>query len=474
MPRRDIEEVHVAACPIERFGSVLPDGDVDRLSKTMSDLSELLGDRTLWSVSSTSAGGGVAEMLHVLLAYARGGEVDARWLVIRGPERFFEVTKRLHHLLHGRDPGGPIDDDAQQLYEQVSRDVCTDLVDLLRPGDVVMVHDPQPAGCIPIVKQTGARVIWRSHIGTERTNAHAAVGWRFLRPYVELADAFSFSRHAYAPEWAPADRTHIIPPSIDPFSPKNRELPDDHVRGILHRIGLLSQPPGHATPAFRRTDGSLSHVVRRAEVVQAAPITADTPLVTQISRWDPLKDMRGVMDAFVEHLEHPDAHLALVGPEVGGVSDDPEAVEVLDDCIDGWQALPERARRRMHLVSLPMVDLDENAAMVNAIQRHATVVAQKSLREGFGLTVAEAMWKATPVVASAVGGIVDQVVDGESGLLVDPPTDGPGFARAVDRLLADPGLADRMGRSAKERIRTRFLGNRQLEQYLPLLETVVP
>lgn len=226
-------------------------------------------------------------------------------------------------------------------------------------------------------------------------------------------------------------------------------------------------------PAFRRTDGSLSHVVRRAQIVQTGPVPLDAPLVTQVSRWDPLKDMRGVMDAFAKHGGHPDAHLALVGPAVGGVSDDPEAAQVLEGCVGGWRELPEHLRRRIHLVSLPMEDLDENAAMVNAVQRYASVVAQKSLQEGFGLTVAEAMWKATPVVASAVGGIVDQIIDGGSGLLIDEATDGPAFTAAVDRLLGNPDLEERIARNAQERVRNQFLGNRHLEQYLPLMEAVL-
>lgn len=473
MPTPGVEEVHVPACPIERFRSVIPPEDFDDLTDAMGSTREVLGDRTFWNLSSTAAGGGVAEMLHVLIAYARGAGVDARWLTINGPESFFEITKRLHHLLHGNDPGaGPDEPDGAKLYEQVSGDVCNELVEYLRAGDIVMVHDPQPAGCIPILKEAGAKVIWRSHVGTERANENADVAWEFLRPYVELADAYAFSRHPYVPGWIPTDLVHVIPPSIDPFSPKNRDLPREHVLGILHRIGLLAEPQQDVTPAFRRTDGSLSHVVRTADIMQTAPVPLDAPLVVQVSRWDPLKDMRGVLDAFVGHVEHPDAHLALVGPAVGGVSDDPEAAGVLKDVQTRWEELAPADRARVHLVSLPMEDLDENAAMVNALQRYAAVVSQKSLREGFGLTVAEAMWKATPVVASAVGGIVDQVIHEESGLLVDDPLDPELFADALDRILSDPVLAEVLAGNSQDRVRHRFLGNRHLEQYAPLLEKV--
>jgi trehalose synthase len=195
----------------------------------------------------------------------------------------------------------------------------------------------------------------------------------------------------------------------------------------------------------------------------------DVPMVVQISRWDPLKDMAGVMHAFAEHVEDGvEAQLVLAGPNVSGVADDPEAAEVLDDCITQWRELPHECRSRIVLACLPMADSEENAVMVNALQRHAAVVVQKSLEEGFGLTVAEAMWKARPLVASRVGGIQDQVVDGVTGVLIEP-TDGAALGRAVGELLADPDRANAMGAAGKERVRERFLGNRHLLQYAEML-----
>ena len=199
----------------------------------------------------------------------------------------------------------------------------------------------------------------------------------------------------------------------------------------------------------------------------------DTPLVVQVSRWDPLKDPIGVMRGFaalVDGAAPAGAGLVLAGPETNGVADDPEAARVLDQIIAAWRELPEPVRNRVHIASLPSADVEENAAIVNALQRHARVVVQKSLQEGFGLTVSEAMWKSRAVIASAVGGIRDQIVDGEHGLLLDDPTDLAAFGAQLRRLLEDRALADRLGASAKERVRERFLVARHLGQYADLLQ----
>ena len=179
------------------------------------------------------------------------------------------------------------------------------------------------------------------------------------------------------------------------------------------------------------------------------------------------------MSAFAEHCRHPDAHLLLAGPSVADVPDDPEGAEVLAEIRRRRAALSRDVQARVHLASLPMDDIEENAAMVNAIQRRADVVVQKSLAEGFGLTVAEAMWKAKPVVASRIGGIQDQIVDGESGLLVDDPTDLVAAGKAIDSLLGDPDRAEVIGAAARERVRKSFLGTRHLVQYMQLIEEML-
>jgi trehalose synthase len=201
----------------------------------------------------------------------------------------------------------------------------------------------------------------------------------------------------------------------------------------------------------------------------------ETPLVLQVSRWDRLKDPLGVLSGFLEALPGPEvdgAHLVLVGPDVQGVTDDPEGADVFHEVEASWRALPAAQRRRVHLVSLPMDDIAENALMVNAIQRHATVVVQKSLREGFGLTVTEAMWKARPVIGSAVGGIQDQIEHGVSGWLLTDPTDPVEFATALQRILGQPELARRLGHNARERAAERYLVVRSLVQYAGLIESL--
>jgi trehalose synthase len=185
--------------------------------------------------------------------------------------------------------------------------------------------------------------------------------------------------------------------------------------------------------------------------------------------------MAGVLSAFADYVApaRDDAHLMLVGPDVSGVSDDPEGVEVLAACQDTWERMHTAVRARCHLVSVPMDDVDENAIIVNAVQRHATVVVQKSLVEGFGLTVTEAMWKSRPVVASAVGGIQDQIADGREGLLLPDLHDLPGFAHGLDPLLDDPSLATTIGKHARERVREEFIGDRHLVQYVDLLDAII-
>jgi trehalose synthase len=199
----------------------------------------------------------------------------------------------------------------------------------------------------------------------------------------------------------------------------------------------------------------------------------EKPLVVQVSRWDPLKDPVGVMNGFAGLLENNrarDADLVLAGPNVTAVVDDPEGAATLDQIIERWRDLPDAVRGRIHLASLPMTDSEENAAIVNALQCHAAVVVQKSIEEGFGLTVTEAMWKARPVIGSAVGGIQEQIEDGVSGLLLKDPEDLDEFGGLMQRLLEDRDYAKKLGDAARERVRTQYLGLRQLLQHADLIE----
>jgi trehalose synthase len=350
---------------------------------------------------------------------------------------------------------------------------------MVRAGDIVLLHDPQTAGLAESLAGLGAQVVWRCHIGRDERNEITDLGWAFLRDYVTGAHGFVFSRASYAPPWLPAERVRVIQPSIDPLSTKNAELVEADVRQVLLDVGLVHDGARRDHVHFERRAGSRGVLRRRSGLLSNAPPHEDAPLVVQVSRWDRLKDMPGVLAGFAEHVapHRQDAHLMLAGPDVSGVSDDPEGTRVWAECRAAWERLPANVRARCHLASLPMDDVDANALIVNALQRHATVVVQKSLEEGFGLTLTEAMWKGRAVVASAVGGLQDQVTDGEDGLLVQDPSDLVTFGSLVTRLLEDPELCTAMGSRARERVRRHFLGDRHLIQWVDLfgdLESLTP
>jgi trehalose synthase len=468
-----IEHVEVPTLPIERFAEVLTAEQEDGRERTVARARKSLAGRVVWNVNSTAFGGGVAEMLRSLIAYSRAAGVDTRWVVMGGEPDFFRVTKRIHNNLHG-DPGdgGPLGALEQSIFEEVASANVERLASLVRPGDIVLAHDPQTAGLLQPLVDLGAHVIWRAHIGLDLPNDCARAAWSFLLPYVSPAAAYVFSRQAFAWEGLDPERVHVIRPSIDPFSAKNQQLPDPQLRAILHSAGMIAQP-GRGDPVYERHDGSTGRVGRRAQMIEDRPLAADARVVTQVSRWDRLKDPLGVMEGFVAHVDHgANAQLVLAGPEPSAVTDDPEGADVLRACVARWESLAPEARKHIHLALLPMADAEENAAIVNALQRWSSVVVQKSLAEGFGLTVAEAMWKARPVVASRVGGIQDQIVDGHSGVLVRPD-DLAGFGAAVSDLLRDRDGAERMGAAAQARVRDEFLGVRHLTEYVDLCERVI-
>jgi trehalose synthase len=469
-----LHEVEVQAIDAARLEPLIGTERMERFEQTADVVRETLAGSSVLNVNSTAAGGGVAEMLQTLLSYARGAGIDARWLVIEGDPAFFAITKRVHNGLYGTaGDGGDLGPAEHHHYEHVLRENAHELRAFFRPGDVVIIHDPQPAGLVAAAKSAGAHVVWRCHVGLDRPNEWSDRAWEFLRPYLTDTDAIVVSRAAFAPPWADPAQVHVIQPSIDPFSAKNEPMSMRNARLTLSYVGLLDGAieTAPAVP-FTRRDGSPGRINRRVDVVQTGPpASADAPLVVQISRWDRMKDMAGVMNGFVHHVDPSlGAHLLLGGPVVTGVADDPEAAEVLDECTTAWRELPHAARSRVHLACIPMADPDENAAIVNAIQRHASVVVQKSLAEGFGLTVAEAMWKRRPVVASAVGGIVDQIEDGIHGLLVSDPADLSIFGAAVESLLRDRAEAERLAENARRRVTAEFLGDRHLEQYGRLFE----
>ena len=473
-----MHEVDLDSEPLDRLLELLAPDRRELLEETAEWGTDLLRGRTMWHVNATATGGGVAEMLQALLAYTKGAEVETRWLVLTGAPEFFTLTKRIHNLLHGSTgDGGDLDEAQRESYEQALRDDGDDLAGRLREGDVVVLHDPQTAGLVEKVRAAGAHAVWRCHIGKDDTDEHTDRAWQFLRPYVEQADAVVFSRQEYVPDWVDQDKVRIIPPSIDPFSAKNTDMTAEDVTAVLKRAGLVDLTGGGSgSYTYTRRDGSEGEVRELSGLIHGDQVVPEgARVVLQVSRWDRLKDMDGVLRAFADHLDSmpSDVHLMLVGPDVSGVTDDPEGAEVYADCQAIWAEQDEVARARMHLCSLPMDDINENARIVNALQRHADVVVQKSLVEGFGLTVTEPMWKGRAVLASRVGGIQDQIEDGESGLLLDDPKDLDTFARLLADLLEDHGQAARLGEAARERVRDRYLGAQAFVRYAELVRDLV-
>ena len=446
------------------------------VAKAASTVSRALQGRVVFNVNSTAQGGGVAELIQGLCGYAKGASVDSRWLVIEGDSEFFRITKRIHNNLHGEPgDGGPLGDLERAHYERVLDANAANIATQLRAGDIVILHDPQTAGLAEALLRAGTRVIWRSHIGHEQHDALVTGAWEFLRPYVQQADLCIFSLPEYAPAWLDPAAIRIINPSIDPASPKNTDL-SRSAMDILATVGLLDGPLPATPPQFPRDDGSFAPVRRRVELVTEGALPRPTdPVVAQIARWDSLKDMAGVLRSFAGMEDAPqNAHLLLVGPVVSGVADDPEAQQVLEECVAEWRALPDNIRRRIHLASVPMDDREENAAVINAVQSHATVIVQKSLAEGFGLTVTEAMWKGKPIVASDAGGIRQQIIDGQSGILLSDPSDEAACGRVIRELLANPARAAKLGAAAKERARELFLPDRHLLEYARLILETMP
>jgi trehalose synthase len=472
---QSVQSVQIGALPFDRFEEVLEPDQWKRFSDAASRARDLFAGRVIWNVNSTARGGGVAEMLISLLAYARGVGVNTRWEVISGNADFFALTKRIHNNLHGAPgDGGELGDRERDVYATTIGPNIREFCAMVSARDVVIVHDPQPAGLVGALHEMDVPVIWRCHVGIDHPNDLSRRAWSFLRPYVENADALVFSREAFVWEDLPDDKIHIIAPSIDAFSPKNQEMEAAAVKAILGAAGIYDGDYDAGEAMFTRVDGSPARVSSKAEIWQGGPLRDGDRYVLQVSRWDRLKDPIGVIRGFVDHIApNTDAHLVYAGPAVEAVSDDPEGEEVISEARELFDRLDDDMQQRVHLAALPMGDLEENAAIVNALQRDAAVVVQKSLAEGFGLTVAEGMWKARPVVASRIGGIQDQIVDGQSGVLVDDPKDLAEYGAKVTELLNDPSRADEIGANAMERVREDFLGVRSLLQYLELLQPLL-
>jgi trehalose synthase len=365
---------------------------------------------SLQNINSTAVGGGVAEILTRLVPLLADLGVSVTWDVIKGDEAFFNVTKAFHNALHGKAEAV-----TPQMLEIYRANTEMNLRSMEFTGDVIFVHDPQPAGLIAQKKKVGRRWVWRCHIDLSTPDPGV---WEFLSGYTRMFDATIVSMPEFAQPMSIPQ--FLVAPSIDPLSDKNRDLSAEEVRSVLEKYRL----------------------------------DPERPILTQISRFDRLKDPVGVVAAYRIVRKRMDCQLVLAG---GAATDDPEGAAVLDEVREAAAGDPD-----IHVLDLPPFrDLE-----INALVRGSTVVLQKSLKEGFGLTVSEALWKRKPVIGGAVGGIKIQVVNGVTGFLVHSPE---GAAQRALHLLGDPGLRARMGENGYRHVLQNFLVTRHVKDYMLLM-----
>ena len=456
---------------------------VAELKAEAARLVPALEGRTVWMVNSTAQGGGVAEMLPRLLGILRDLGVDARWAVMGSSDpAFFELTKRIHNLIHGS--GEPHFSRAdRKRYEAVSRENADDLLGRVKADDVLVIDDPQPLGAGAMVKAAlGLPAVWRCHIGLDDRTRQTEAVWKFLEPFAEAYDHAVFSAPEYIPDFL-AGRASILHPAVDPLSHKNRELAPHKLMGVLVNAGLAEAHAPVVTPPFAHLARRLSPEGRWEPASEWEEIgLVYRPVVLQVSRWDRLKGFEPLLEAFVRlkarALAETDTRhrrrlellrLVFAGAEPAAVADDPEALEVLEGLVARYRDLDPALQKDVALVTLPMTSAKENALMVNALQRCATVGVQNSLREGFGLTCTEAMWKRVPVVVSSACGLRQQVRPGLDGEIVQDPTDPDAVADALDKVLRDTVARDHLGRSAQRRVYDAFLVFAQARRWLETL-----
>ncbi|MFN8034509.1 MAG: glycosyltransferase [Acidimicrobiia bacterium] len=413
-----LEHVPLLEKDLEDYRAVAGDDVVDRIVA----LAEPLRGARVLHVNATAYGGGVAELLATHVPLLRSVGIDASWQVIHGSDEFFGVTKTVHNALQG----APVEWNLamQQTYLQK---VLENAGLVEGEWDYVVVHDPQPAALLTFLQDSpmhrpATKWIWRCHI--DLTDADPEV-WEFFRPHVERYDASVWTMPQFVPSSLHMDRVVQAPPCIDPLAPKNLDLPDPFVREICKQYG----------------------------------IDVDRPIMCQVSRFDPWKDPVGVIEAFrAVREEFPDAQLVLAGSMA---TDDPEGFHV-------WEQV-EAARGGDHDIHLLSNIQQVGAVQINAFQRAAEVVVQKSVREGFGLTVSEGLWKGRPVVGGRCGGIALQIRDGVDGYLVDSIEE---CARRTVELFRDAATADAFGAAGREHVRANFLSTRELEDWLRLFHEV--
>jgi len=466
-------------------------GMVDDLQAIARPIARKLQGKTVWMINSTANGGGVAEMLPKMVGMLRQLGVPTQWLVFSPEnEAFFHLTKRIHNLIH--DLGQPgFSADEKALYEAVSKAAADQLEKMIPPGDLLVVHDPQPLGAgAELIARTGIRSIWRCHIGLDQQTPNTRSAWAFLEPYAAPYDHAVFSTPEYVPSFFEG-RCSIITPAIDPLSHKNRDIASPDLMEILYKGGMIQNGHHrHLNPAWKRK-------VLRLNAGGKFVRTNDgdgfellfRPTVTQISRWDRLKGWDSLIEGFVGlkrkyrsngHATSPHGlrlaatQLVLAGPEPSAVQDDPEGKGVLDDLCSFYRDLPPADQKDISILSLPMSSRPRNHLMVNALQRSSALVVQNSLQEGFGLTATEAMWKRIPVLGTSACGLRRQIRDGRDGRLTRNPADSREIADKLERMLVKPARLEKWGRSAQKRVYRNFLVFNQIEKWLRCIGETLP
>jgi trehalose synthase len=465
---------------------------VDALRREAEDVARALDGRTVWMINSTAQGGGVSEMLPGMIAHLRELGIATEWAVIEsGDPAFFKLTKRIHNLLHGGgEPGlGQAD---RELYEAVNAANAEHLLDFIDDGDVLVVHDPQP---LPLARMLSRErrltAIWRCHIGLDEVTPQTRDAWSFLEPYTEDYAWSIFSAPEYVPPFL-ASKSVIIYPAVDPLTAKNRPLSVQTVVAILERSGLLREPGPAVEPRFAHTAARLQADGELGTAVEPDDLGLLTrPIVTQVSRWDRLKGFLPLMHGFARFKQRVAAEaagngvsadkrrlqlarLVLAGPDPESIADDPEGVEVLDELRCAYAQLDPAVREDVAIIALPMADLEQNALIVNALQRVSTIVVQNSLREGFGLTITEAMLKSVPILSnSRACGPRQQVRDRRDGRLLEDPEDVEAIGSVLHEMLGAPALLDAWGLNAEQQVHERFLVHVQLTEWLRLLSRAV-
>lgn len=445
-----------------------------------------LKGRRLVMVNSTARGGGVAEMMPRMVSMLNELGLETVWYVMNTDEQaFFSLTKRIHNLIHGQGRAGLGPED-RAVYEKVNDENAADLKRYLRPDDILAIHDPQPMGMARMIKEeTKVATVWRCHIGLDRHTEETRDAWLFLKEYADGFDRGVFSAAEYIPDFF-TRKSRVIFPAIDPLGHKNRELPIHKLSGILANADLIAAEHPVLSPAFP------DRATRLQANGEFAPATQPTglgllysPIITQISRWDKLKGFRPLMEGFVRMKRELDRNrmnlnerqkrrrelmkLVLAGPDPASIQDDPEGKETLRELCETYVALPPEHQRDIALLTLPMQSRKYNALMVNALQRCSSVVVQNSLREGFGLTVAEAMWKGVPVLGSTACGIRQQIRDGVDGLLIKDATNPEEVADKLSGMMNREFERWQWGRNGQRRVSSEFLVFKQLRNWLSLL-----